>query len=671
MKNKQEIMRLDELVDIIALELSGERAKKLTGRLSQYHRIQASTEFLTTIELLRDELKNSGDTNFQIHEYIADGSKKYYEWNTPISWDIEDGSLVLLEPVRKNLCRFSEEPESICTHSKSTDVTAEVVYVHEGKREDFENIDVKGKIVLTSASPRTMIERLYDNGAIGIIAYPSEQRAKGYPEMIQYVGLWPNADNVDKSTFGFSLSRQQALEIINYMKSGKTVLVQAKIRANLYNGKMHVLSTKLEGSVTPNEEIIVIAHICHPAPSANDNASGSALLLEIYKTLKSLIDKKIIKQPEKTIRFLWVPEFHGTIPWIQENVESDSFSPILCINLDMVGEHPALIGYPFTVNKSSISTPTLLNDVIAKAVDKIKDRNNFLEQSGWQFPWNFRIKPFAGGSDHILFNDEPTRIPSVMFGHSDIFHHTNLDTIEKVDSTTLKRVGCTTIASILVHSYKEDFFEEIQSIYLEGLQERKGDFLEMYIFESNALEKIENESDKTLNSYLLHRAVDVFGMYEKKLIEEIERNFGVIEEDLSNFIQNDLLNFRQMVQKLTGKIEHIQLEQNNIELLSKVPIRRWEGPFNSSIIYQTLYDPESLRETISLSEKKIAEVKQLSKILMDNYGGFIFEIINLIDNSRSIEEILLNLALVNWRFVQPRNLLSFIEMLESLQLIEF
>ncbi len=668
---KKENMHLNELINKIAEELSGERTKKLTGKLSQYHRIQASTEFLTAIKLIRDELEKLGDTNFQIHEYIADGTKRYYDWNTPISWDIEDGSLLLVEPVKKNLCSFSEIPESICTHSKPTDILAEVIHVGEGKREDFENVDVNGRIVLTTASPRTMIERLYENGAIGIIAYPSEQRAKGFSEMVQYVGLWPNAENVDKSSFGFSLSRKQALEIISYLKEGKKVTVQAKIKANLYNGKMHVLSTELVGNTKPEEEIIVIAHICHPAPSANDNASGSALLLEIYKTLKALIDKKIIKQPDRTIRFLWVPEFNGTIPWIQENIKSNSFSPIICINLDMVGEHPALIGYPFTVNKSSVSTPTYFNDLILKVIDEIKDNNNVVEQSGWQYPWNFRIKPFAGGSDHLLFNDEPLRIPSVMFGHSDIFHHTNLDTIEKVDSTTLKRVGCTALSCTIISSYIKDYSEEIQRIYIEGLQKRKGSFLEMCLFELNILKDVEDSINKDLKLVILLETIETFEKNEKKRIGEIERLFGKINNELIKGIESDLQEFKKFIYKLTKSVKEPNLKQDISESLNKIPIRKWEGPFNNSIIYKTLYDPESLQETTNLSEEKIIEIKALSKVLMENYGGLTFEIVNLIDNKRNVKEILSGLTMINWKLIEPKNLISFLEMLENLQLIEF
>ncbi len=664
-------MHLQELVDILARELSGERTKKLTGRLSQYHRIQASKEFLTVVELLKDELKIIGDDKYQIHEYIADGTKRYYSWNSPISWDIESGSLKMVEPEIKNLCRFTEVPESICTHSKSTEVTAEVVHINEGKREDFEKTDVKGKIVLSSASPRTMIERLHENGAIGIIAYPSEQRAKGYLEMIQYVGLWPNADNVDKSTFGFSLSRKQALEIINHIETGRKVIVKAEIAANLYKGKMHVLSTKIEGCKKPEEEIIVIAHICHPAPSANDNASGSALLLEIYRTIKALIDKKIVEQPERTIRFLWVPEFSGTLPWIEENVKSNSFTPILCLNLDMVGEHPSLVGYPFTLNKASISTPTFLNDLISEIIDKVKDNNAVIEQGGWQFPWNFRIKQFAGGSDHLLFNDEPTRIPSVMFGHPDTFHHTNLDTIEKVDPTTLKRVGCTAVATVLASSFTAEYSKEVQRICIKGLQKRKGLFLEMLTSELNHLKEIESESDKKLNSFLLNQIINTFENYEKKVFRNIAKTFSNLDTELVEFVNNDLENFKQSIQNFVETINEMEIDEEVSELLHKVPVRKWDGPLNSKIIYQALNAPESLKESAKFTEEKISEIKQLAKILMKNYGGLTFEIINLIDNERNINEILLNLGLIDWKLLPPMSLLSFIEMLESLQLIEY
>ena len=56
---------------------------------------------------------------------------------------------------------------------------------------------------------------------------------------------------------------------------------------------------------------------------------------------------------------------------------------------------------------------------------------------------------------------------------------------------------------------------------------------------------------------------------------------------------------------------------------------------------------------------------------MENYGGFTFEIVNLIDNKRNVKEILSSLTMINWKLIESKNLISFLEMLENLQLIEF
>jgi hypothetical protein len=51
---------------------------------------------------------------------------------------------------------------------------------------------------------------------------------------------------------------------------------------------------------------------------------------------------------------------------------------------------------------------------------------------------NYRITPYSGGSDHMMFIDR--EIPAVMFSHSpDYTHHTSEDTPDKVDPVELER----------------------------------------------------------------------------------------------------------------------------------------------------------------------------------------------------------------------------------------
>ena len=660
-------MSLEEVLDQIMLNLSGERAKRLTGILSQYHRIQASKEFLDSIEFIKEELVRLGDSDYNIHEYIADGTKRYYEWNSPLSWNIEDGKLLLIEPKEKILCDFSETPESICTHSKSVKLEAEVVHVGEATVKELTSKDLKGKIVLTSGKPRTLIEKLHNHGVIGLIAYPSEERANGYQQMIQYVGLWPNADNVDKSTFGFSISRKQALEILDYIKKDKKVLVKAKIDANLNKGKMHVLSTKITGSLRPEEEIILIAHICHPSPSANDNASGSALLLEMYRTIRDLIEKGKIEKPHRTLRFLWVPEFYGTLPWIQEKLTEESFKPHICMNFDMCGEHPALVGYPFTFNASSVSTPSYLNDIVSTIISKVKDNPYAIEQGGWQFPWNCRIASFSGGSDQVIFNDEPTRIPSVMFGHSDTFHHTNLDTIEKVDSTTLKRVGITGATAAILISNTNLFNSDIIKSYFRGYHSRKGKFVSMILEEIQNSKKLEEEY-KERHFIIMKRVVQAFIDYEKLIIDEICADFDNINNDLLKLLEIDRDTFQDNTLKLIVELSGLENTMKETKDMEKIPKRKWIGPLETSHIFKISREDFSDE---NLSHEQTEKLKDFVKNSMANYGGIIHELVNLINGERNILEIISFLSLAQWKIPQIETIIIFFEYLINSELIAF
>ncbi|MHA1302421.1 MAG: DUF4910 domain-containing protein, partial [Candidatus Heimdallarchaeaceae archaeon] len=631
-------MNLEELVNTIAKELSGERAKRFTRAISSYHRIQASSGLLSALQLIKAELDKIGDKNNTIMEYIADGKANYFGWSSPIPWEIEDGFLKLIEPEEKFLCRYDEVPESIVTHSKSVDIQGEVVDVGEGKKKDFEGQDVKGKIVLTTASPRAMIERLHEFGAIGMIGYPTEQRAAGHDDLIQYLGIWPNADNIDKSSFGFSLSRRQALELQNYLKKGKKMIVHAKIDAKLEPGNMHILTTKIDGTTKPEEEIVLIAHVCHPYPSANDNASGSALLLEVFRTIFMLIKEEKITRPERTIRFLWVPEFSGTLPWIKEQTEKSQWKPQFCLNLDMVGEHPAIVGEPFTVNQSSVTTPSYLNDLITKIIDKVKDNRDAIEQSGWQHPWNYRIKPYAGGSDHILFADEPVRIPAVMFGHGDRFWHTSLDTIEKVDSTELKRVGIVTVATVLASSYSRGYSNEILKSFISGHLSRRGQFLDMF---TNGLTKhCEKEEEKDYGTYchILQQLIHTFISNEQEILKTVTHSFVDYDENLLSLINKEFNEFLYSLKAIANKISFPSLEGEIKKELMRIPKRKWDGPFDSKHIYSVL--SEDNKKQIDLKKEQIERIMVL--IQASSFGGAVLEFINLIDGKRSLLEILSN-----------------------------
>ncbi|MHA1353716.1 MAG: DUF4910 domain-containing protein, partial [Candidatus Heimdallarchaeota archaeon] len=67
------------------------------------------------------------------------------------------------------------------------------------------------------------------------------------------------------------------------------------------------------------QEVLAVAHLCHPKPGAVDNASGCGTLIEVARTLEKLIVDGTIEQPKRGIRFLLMAEFTGTFCYLATN----------------------------------------------------------------------------------------------------------------------------------------------------------------------------------------------------------------------------------------------------------------------------------------------------------------------------------------------------------------
>ncbi len=421
-------------------EVSGERALLYTVQISQYDRIQASQGWHAAAEMIKNELQNHGYTDAAIEGWPSNGSRYYYTYQTPIGWRAKKGELWLLSPQQEKLCSYSEIPLTLVKHSNSADVEAELIDVGTGLGEEsYQGRNVKGKIVLATAyTGDVMREAVVQRGALGVITwYPPEVRP-GYPEMIRYTAIWPRWEEREDIGFGFNVSKQQGWQLKKYLEDGQIVRLKAQVEAEYYDSQIEILTASLPGNVEPEKEVLIVGHLCHPAPSANDNASGSGGMLEMARALRTLIDQGKINPPRRTIRFLWVPEFYGTVPYIQAHLERTR-NTLSVINCDMIGEDLHLTGGTFNITCTPDSMPSYLNDVVVNFTRLIEGMN-LRSPSGSQHPFAYRILPYSGGSDHLIFNDGALKVPAVMFGHGDTFHHTSLDTPDKVDASELRRV---------------------------------------------------------------------------------------------------------------------------------------------------------------------------------------------------------------------------------------
>ncbi|MCJ7718707.1 DUF4910 domain-containing protein, partial [Candidatus Bathyarchaeota archaeon] len=340
------------LYKLVKDELSGSVAKSFVAQVSRFHRVQGSTMFHEAAEYVKNELSGLDFQDAVIEQFPADGKTKYWTHTSPIGWEIQSAELQLVEPEEKLLCTYEDCPQSLHTFSKATPVkgvTAELVDVGKGtKQKDYEGKNVKGKFVLATGRARLVHQQaVYKHGAAGVITdtitheMPNVRESLDIPDAHAYQAIWPTADDLPKVAFGFSLSKRQGNAMRALLQAGKTVKLKAKVDARLFPFHEDVLTATIQGTEEPNKEIFLIAHLCHPKPSANDNASGSGLLLEVARTIKTLIRKGKIPPPARTIRLIWVPETLGTVAYLSRHPELSS-RLVAGINLDMVGQNQEL-----------------------------------------------------------------------------------------------------------------------------------------------------------------------------------------------------------------------------------------------------------------------------------------------------------------------------------------
>ncbi len=431
--------------DLLREEASGVLAKEHVIQITRHHRIQGSRDYRAAARYVLDQLRSYGfgEDDAYIESYPSDGKREYQTWQSPSGWDISTAELRMVEPYNELIVRYPEIAMSVMTYSNAGDVTADLVWVGGGERdEDYTGKNVAGKIVLATGYGGT-VHRLavLKYGAKAVVCYLDDERAKEHPDMLQYTGMWPKPDELNRVTFGFNITHSQGTKLRDLLLSGKRVVLKARVSGKgLEPFFMDVVVARIPGTNRSEQELVLSAHLDHPKESANDNASGSGAILDIARTLTTLIREGRLPRPGRTLVFMWVPEWNGTMAYLDAHPEMTG--PALGgkylanVNMDMVGENLELLHSQLVITRTPDSTPSVLNDVVENMAEMVSDMN-LRTPLGSRSMMNYRIVPYGGGSDHMMFIDR--KIPAVMFGHPDYTHHTSEDTPDKVDPLELER----------------------------------------------------------------------------------------------------------------------------------------------------------------------------------------------------------------------------------------
>ncbi|GHT30193.1 hypothetical protein AGMMS49574_09150 [Bacteroidia bacterium] len=434
----------ENIYDLIVGESSGEQAFYHVLELAPYEHDRKGEEYrgdLRETKYVYDKLKEYGLPNALV-EHIG----------TTKTWDGVSAKLWEEYPKQAKLADYRDLAAFLAQGSASTDVTAQLVWVGRGSAHVLEKSNIKGKIVVTEASASRIQADVVKNGAIGIITYYSP-RPLIDPLQIPNASIRPEG-----SLFCFNLPPRDGYALRDRLLAGDSIVVHAKVETTEVETDIQVTSCFIPGTDPNAEEINVSAHLFegYVKLGANDNISGSAVILDVARTLNELINSGSIPRPKRNIRFIWIPEFSGSAAWA--NAHKEITSKTLCnINLDMVGLWLSKSDSYYCLQRTTMGNPHYVNDVTEALMHYVAATNkSFLATgagrpepikpvfsfTGSHEPFYYSIVANYGSSDHEVFNDFGVQVPGIMMiTWPDNYYHTSGDRPSILDPTQLRRAA--------------------------------------------------------------------------------------------------------------------------------------------------------------------------------------------------------------------------------------
>ncbi|XXF79691.1 M28 family peptidase [Myxococcaceae bacterium GXIMD 01537] len=450
----------DDVVRALIQESSGDRIHDGVQRLALLSR-DTQGGYAEAAEWVKSAAEAAGLQDVRL-EAMKEGPQ----------WRATRGELWVAGPHRYRVTSYADLPMSLAAGSGSFEgADLELVDVGTGTQDaEYAGKDLKGKVVLTRGHPGTTLRKAVAKyGAVGVVSsystppWNTPHRMDGdFPDQVGWAVVPPGVlPPGERAPFLFMVSDRQGRELRAQLQAG-AVKVDVSVATETYEGHFNIVSGVIPGT-RAGEEVVLTAHLDHYKPGADDNASGSATLLEMVRTYTTLIRRGVLPPPVRTLRVMWLPEFEGTREWFSHH-GADPVRRVAHFNFDMLGASLSRAHSRFLVSYTPDWNGSFVNAVSESTVAFMNrfngvtypPRKDFRVGSvtGSQDPLDAHMERYSRGSDHQLFNDHG--IPGVAFSTwPDDSYHTSGDRPEYVDPTQLHRAAFAGLASVTVAAWAD------------------------------------------------------------------------------------------------------------------------------------------------------------------------------------------------------------------------
>lgn len=453
-------MILADALDTATAALDRERAAELVRRLSELDRFPASAGLDSAAGLVAEAAGAAGVQDVDVLRWpVAGERQRWWTFRAPASWTPGPARLSWHGRV---LVEYPRDAFGLAMNSAATDGEGSRAALVRGRSAPWRDAVV---LVEEPVVSPTLLRELELAGALGVVCSP------GWPDedaedCTRRVELPPGA-----GIFAFSVRPSVMRELVAGHRVGDQVEVTVRVTTG---AAMPVVTGVLPGLDPSLPEVVVHAHLDHPRPSANDNASGVVAGLQAARALARLPGRR------RSVRFLWGPEFTGSAAYLHDVVSAGAKPEVAALlNLDMVGEHERNTGGLLNVERSPLGRPDVASAAIRMVLDALPgpSRTYAGARSVPAVPW-VQV-PFVGASDHLLYVDLDRAGPvsaTSLSHHPDRYRHSSCDTADRVDLDRLLAVSSCAAVAVQLLAGGPDTTEQL---VLACLSARHGDLLDV------------------------------------------------------------------------------------------------------------------------------------------------------------------------------------------------
>lgn len=457
----------DAEIRMLANEISGDRAFEHIRWLSHWHRDSGMEGYFKAADYVMRAAKEAGLEEVRFVEQPLPGP----------NYTARVGELWVVEPVEVKLADIGEHAVFLADGSRDADVTAELVYIGAGDEAALRDLDVRGKIVLTSGpAGQAVATAVRAKGALGVVTYqPSEGKSPlDAPDQIAWTRIDWLTPAGQRDTFAFALpprrgetlrrmlearGREEDFFATGKVVRGGRVVVRAKVDTEIgpSPGRTGFVEAVIRGTRPGVEQIVLTAHLQEEQGSANDDGSGCANLLELARAFNKLIREGKVKRPTRDLRFWWTDEIYSEYRYFGDHPE-ETRKILANVHQDMTGANLSMGSRVQHFIYAPHSRTSYL-DALFESVGTylIHTNNGYLAASrqgglprphtrplyatrGTRQGYNARFVPYFDSSDHMVFVEGAIGIPAVaLINWDDPYIHSSDDDLDKIDQTQLRR----------------------------------------------------------------------------------------------------------------------------------------------------------------------------------------------------------------------------------------